>query len=163
MSLPSDDELVNIARLLGEQLCSHGERLVLAESCTGGWIAKVITDLPGSSVWFDRGFVTYSNESKVQQLGVDPDLIDRYGAVSQETVAAMAEGALVRSQAHLSIAASGIAGPGGGSTEKPSGTVWLAWARLDQVTQTRCFHFPGERETVRRQAVAHALQGAITP
>ncbi|MCG5501242.1 nicotinamide-nucleotide amidohydrolase family protein [Ectothiorhodospira lacustris] len=139
---------------------ARGERLVLAESCTGGWIAKVITDLPGSSAWFDRGFVTYSNAAKIRQLGVDPALIEAFGAVSEQTVTAMAVGALIHSDAQLAIAVSGIAGPGGGTSDKPVGTVWCAWARPGRDVQAGHYLLAGDREAIRRQAVVKALEGA---
>ncbi|MCG5514439.1 CinA family protein [Ectothiorhodospira shaposhnikovii] len=161
MMVPSDAELEALARRLGEQLRSHGETLVLAESCTGGWIAKVVTDLPGSSTWFDRGFVTYSNRAKIRQLGVDPGLIDAFGAVSEQTVTAMAIGALNHSDARLAVAVSGIAGPGGGAPDKPVGTLWLAWARPGRDVQVRHHCLAGDREAIRRQGVALALTGAI--
>ncbi len=147
---------------LAECLVSRGRQLAVAESCTGGWIAKLITDLPGSSGWFDRGFVTYSNQAKVEMLGVSPALLDHYGAVSQPVVEAMAEGALARSSAHCALAVSGIAGPGGGSAEKPLGTVWLAWTLAGQGVESQCGHFSGDREQVRRQSVAAAIKGMMT-
>lgn len=135
--------------------------MVTAESCTGGWIAKCITDIAGSSRWFERGFVTYSNQAKMEMLGVAGSTLKQYGAVSEETVREMAAGALRHSQAQLAVAVSGIAGPGGGTPEKPLGTVWLAWQRQGQTCQTRLFHFDGGREAVRRQAVQKALEGVL--
>ncbi len=132
-----------------------------AESCTGGGVAHVVTSVPGSSVWFDRGFVTYSDASKRELLGVSPDTLDRHGAVSEEVVRQMAEGALARSDARVSVAISGIAGPGGGTPTKPVGTVWLAWALAGQETRARCSHYAGDREMVRQQAVLAALQGIL--
>ena len=151
---------------IGQQLRRCGWRLATAESCTGGWIAKVITDSPGSSAWFEGGFVTYSNAAKQRQLGVTAELLQRYGAVSGETVAAMAVGALARSGAELALAVSGVAGPGGGSAAKPVGTVWLAWAQVvaNDATaavapKTHCYQFDGGRDEVRLQAVEMALSG----
>jgi nicotinamide-nucleotide amidase len=151
----------DLAGRVGRMLEVQGRRLVAAESCTGGWIAQCVTSVPGSSGWFDRGFVTYSNESKQELLGVLPDVIARYGAVSAETVAAMAGGALAHSRADCAVAVSGIAGPEGGSPDKPVGTVWLAWQLKGAVAVTRRFRFDGDREAVRRQAVIAALEGLI--
>ena len=150
-----------LAARVGSQLEDRGLRLVTAESCTGGGVAHVVTSVPGSSVWFDRGFVTYSDASKRELLGVSPDTLDRHGAVSEEVVRQMAEGALARSDARVSVAISGIAGPGGGTPAKPVGTVWLAWALAGQETRARCSHYAGDREMVRQQAVLAALQGIL--
>lgn len=133
--------------------------LSCAESCTGGWLAKVCTDLPGSSGWFERGFVTYTNESKQELLGVSAETLFVHGAVSEQTVAEMASGALAHSRAQISVAISGIAGPGGGSLEKPVGTVCFGWALEGGERATESCHFHGDREAVRAQAVLHALQG----
>jgi nicotinamide-nucleotide amidase len=156
-----NDELERLAQVLGQSLHQQQLMLVTAESCTGGWIAKVMTDIPGSSGWFDRGFVTYSNESKQELLGVDADTLERYGAVSEATVVQMAIGALANSRSNAAIAVSGIAGPGGDTPDKPLGTVWLAWALPGRSVQTRCEHFIGNREAVRRQAVYLALEELI--
>ncbi len=145
---------------LGERLTRRGARLATAESCTGGWIAKVLTDRPGTSHWFDRGFVTYSNQAKQEMLGVPAETISAHGAVSRETVLAMAAGALAHSDADFSVAVSGIAGPGGGTPDKPVGTVWLAWGTPEGV-EAACEHFPGDRTQVRAAAVARALQGLL--
>lgn len=145
---------------LAQLLLARGLMLCTAESCTGGLIAAACTDRAGSSVWFERGFVSYSNASKTDLLGVPEDLIARHGAVSQEVARAMAAGALAHSQAQLSVAVTGVAGPGGGSADKPVGTVWLAWAMGSQV-RTECQHFEGNREAVRQATVVHALQGLI--
>ncbi|MFP4682679.1 MAG: CinA family protein [Ectothiorhodospira sp.] len=160
MSRPTDQDLHVLAQAAGESALSSGVRLATAESCTGGWVAKVITDIPGSSRWFDQGFVTYSNAAKQAQLDVPGRILEQVGAVSAETVRAMALGALARSQAGVAVAISGIAGPGGGTPGKPTGTVWLAWARRgeDRVA-TAGHHFAGDRDAVRRQAVAAALEG----
>jgi nicotinamide-nucleotide amidase len=134
---------------------------VTAESCTGGWIAKLLTDMPGSSAWFERGFVTYSNEAKRELLGVPNGLLVEHGAVSEPVVRAMAAGALSHGRGDLSVAVSGVAGPGGGSTTKPVGTVWLAWSGTGGATAARHCLFKGDRDAVRRQAVAAALEGAL--
>lgn len=157
----SDTALQSLAAELAELLLREGQMLALAESCTGGWVAKVCTDLTGSSAWFERGFVTYTNESKQEMLGVSGETLARFGAVSEQTVAEMAMGALARSHAQLAVAISGIAGPGGGSAEKPVGTVCFAWTRSGIGTQVERQCFEGDREQIRRLAVAHALQGAM--
>jgi len=146
---------------LAERLLARGETLVCAESCTGGWVAKVCTDLPGSSGWFERGFVSYTNLAKQEMLGVSAATLETHGAVSEATVREMVDGALAHSAAHWALAISGIAGPGGGSADKPVGTVWMAWAGPGGWHRTDVYHFPGDRETVRRQAVAAALQGLL--
>ncbi|WP_286236854.1 CinA family protein [Neptuniibacter halophilus] len=140
---------------------SRGVMLATAESCTGGWIAQQITAVAGSSDWFDCGIVTYSNRAKQQLLGVSDVSLSRFGAVSAEVVKEMAEGVLARSDAGLSVATSGIAGPGGGSEEKPVGTVWFAWAERGKPTRCHKMQFEGDRESVRKQAVSHALQGFL--
>lgn len=156
----SDDRFAPLVAQLAERLVARGEMLATAESCTGGWIAKVLTDQPGSSAWFDRGFVTYSNQAKEEMLGVPEEIIAMHGAVSHETVVAMAAGAVARSRASWSLAVSGLAGPGGGTPEKPVGTVWLAWASPDGVGSV-CEHFPGDREAVRAATVERALRGLL--
>ena len=152
------DKLGGLARRLGEGLLKRRLVLACAESCTGGWVAKTVTDIPGSSAWFDRGFVTYTNEAKRQMLGVRAETLERQGAVSEETVRQMAEGALMHSSADLALAISGVAGPGGGSEEKPVGTVCFAWSARDGRTWVRCKRFNGNREAVRRKSVAYALE-----
>ncbi len=147
---------------LGEALVARGWMLSCAESCTGGGIAARATSVAGSSAWFDRGFVTYSNESKQEMLGVDGNIIAAHGAVSEQTVLAMVEGALARSRAQVAVAVSGIAGPGGGSATKPVGTVWLAWQIAGRPAVARCFHFDGDRNTVRCQAENAALDGLLS-
>ncbi len=154
-------EILTRARALGEGLQARALRCATAESCTGGWIAKAITDVAGSSGWFECGFVTYSNQAKEQLLGVRGETLAAYGAVSRETVIEMAEGALARSPAGIAVAVSGIAGPGGGTPERPVGTVWFAWAGAGRPTRTERCRFPGDREAVRRQGVLHALQGLL--
>ncbi len=147
-----------LAEQLGSVLKEAGHVLVTAESCTGGWVAKQVTDIAGSSSWFDRGFVTYTNEAKQEMLGVDARIIEQYGAVSLQTVAAMAEGSLHYSSATVSIAISGVAGPAGGSPEKPVGTVCFGWAFHAKSVFTQQQYFTGDREDVRRQSVDYALQ-----
>ncbi len=154
-------EIVSWARALGEKLQAHGIMAATAESCTGGGVAYAITEISGSSAWFDRGFVTYTNQAKQQMLGVPNELILARGAVSAEVVAAMAAGALAHSNAQLSVAISGIAGPLGGTAEKPVGTVWIGWDRTgnEAPIRTHCFQFAGDRQQVREQAIVMALQG----
>ncbi len=155
------DALANLAQRLAAALAARGLMLATAESCTGGLIAKTLTDLPGSSAWFERGFVTYSNASKTGLLGVDAALIAEYGAVSQACARAMAEGALVHSHAQLALAVTGLAGPSGGTTEKPVGLVYLAFALTGQPAHTRRCVFAGDRLAIRAQAAAEALAGAL--
>lgn len=149
-----------LARQLGEALRAHDMTLVTAESCTGGGIAQAITRISGSSAWFDRGFVTYSNESKEEMLGVSPETLEAHGAVSEATVREMVDGALQYSRAQVALAVSGIAGPIGGTPEKPVGTVWFAWGTNKSV-QATCHHLPGDRDTVRAKSVQIALHGVL--
>ncbi len=135
-------------------------KMSTAESCTGGMIAASCTDLAGSSAWFDRGFVTYANEAKSQMLGVPMELISTHGAVSELVARAMALGAVYRSQAQVALAVTGVAGPTGGSPEKPTGTVWLAWC-IEGVASAQLMHFDGDRQQVRLATTAHALQGLL--
>ncbi|MBF0254929.1 MAG: CinA family protein [Gammaproteobacteria bacterium] len=158
--ITNDATLAAEAQALADQLQTQGLSLVTAESCTGGWIAKLLTDIPGSSGWFECGFVSYANAAKQAMLGVAEETLLSQGAVSRETVAAMVRGALAHSGADLALAVSGIAGPGGGSAEKPVGTVWLAWGRRDGEPRCQLYRFAGDRDQVRRQAVLAALQGA---
>ncbi len=153
------DLIHQLACRVGEQLIHRQMMLVTAESCTGGWIAKIITDIPGSSRWFERGFVTYTNIAKREMLGVREETLEIHGAVSEQTVLEMARGALAHSHAHLSVAVSGIAGPGGATPGKPVGTVWFAWARQGGEVESYLEHFPGDREAVRQGAVRVALEG----
>ncbi len=150
-----------LAQQVGEVLLQQGRMLAVAESCTGGWVAKVLTDLPGSSRWFERGFVTYSNRSKQDMLGVAAATLDAAGAVSEATVREMAEGVLQHCPADLALAISGIAGPGGDVPGKPVGTVCFAWAARGGVPRVETRHYGGDREAVRRQSVAHALEGLL--
>lgn len=149
--------LEDVVQQLSTELQRRGWMLATAESCTGGMIAAACTDLPGSSAWFDRGFVTYSNAAKTEMLGVPAELIAAHGAVSEEVVRAMAEGAVARSAAQVSIAVSGVAGPDGGSTDKPVGTIWIAWC-LAKDCQTTLYHFHGSRHAIRQQALRTALR-----
>jgi nicotinamide-nucleotide amidase len=157
-----DTELVALADQLGQALKRAGCWLATAESCTGGWLGEVLTTVPGSSGWYERGFITYSNTAKREMLGVRTETLTRFGAVSEQTARAMAEGALVASQADLTVAITGIAGPGGGTPDKPVGTVCLAWAARKRPTRTTTERFSGDREAVRRQAVKAALAGLHT-
>jgi len=154
-----DTGLTQYAAELSGQLHRAGLIMATAESCTGGWVAKVLTDIIGSSEWFDCSFVTYSNQAKQGMLGVRAETLERHGAVSDAVVREMVAGALARSRADLALSVSGIAGPGGGSAEKPVGTVWFAWQRRDGEPVTACHRFEGDRDGVRRQAVVMALQG----
>jgi len=153
--------LILIVEQLATLLVQYNKQLTTAESCTGGGIAKVLTDLAGSSVWFERGFVTYSNQSKHEMLGVAEATLEKFGAVSQETVIEMATGALKNSHANFSLSVSGIAGPGGGSDEKPVGLVWFSWAvkedAMINILSCRKQVFSGDRESIRLQAMEHAL------
>ena len=159
MQIPSDAQLREQAQALGERLRAAHDALVTAESCTGGWIAKCLTDIAGSSDWFDSGMVVYSYEAKQALLGVRPQTLEQHGAVSRETVIEMVSGALVNSGASVAVAVTGIAGPGGGSADKPVGTVWVAWKRRGGYARAEMFQFAGDREAVRRQTVAAALKG----
>jgi nicotinamide-nucleotide amidase len=157
--VPTDEALRTLAADVAG--CVQRQRLMLvtAESCSGGWIAKTLTDLPGSSAWYDAGVVTYSYEAKEALLGVNPRTLEHAGAVSEETVLEMVSGALARFGAGVAVAVTGIAGPSGGMPDKPVGTVWIGWKRRGGYAHARLFHFPGDREAVRRQTVAAALIG----
>lgn len=159
MTLPTDDDLNRLAGAVADDVRAHNQMLVTAESCTGGWIAKVCTDLEGSSSWFDAGVVTYSYGAKEALLGVNPHTLERTGAVSEETVLEMVSGALARFGAGVAVAVTGIAGPSGGTLEKPVGTVWIGWKHRGGYARAECFHFDGDRDAVRRQTVAAALSG----
>ena len=156
-----DYVLEGLGARVGSALRARQRVLAVAESCTGGWIAKVITDVPGSSGWFDRGFITYSNTAKLELLGVPETILLAQGAVSAETVAAMATGTLAQARADVAVAVSGVAGPDGGSADKPVGTVYLAWLQRDQAVRVERRQFAGDRDTVRRQTVIAALQGLL--
>lgn len=160
--MPFDDETLAAARTLLDAYRRRGLRLATAESCTGGLLAALLTEIPGSSDAFDRGFVTYSNTAKCEMLGVDSRTIAVHGAVSEEVARAMADGALARSQADIAVAITGIAGPGGGSADKPVGLVWFALASKESETQARAHRF-GDigREAVRLESVSTALEMAL--
>lgn len=157
----SDQQLAEIAEQIGDTLQALRLMLITAESCTGGWVGQVVTSISGSSHWYDRGFITYSNASKREMLGVSTDILSRFGAVSEQTARAMAEGAVNSGVGRVSLAITGIAGPGGGSEDKPVGLVWFAWAGNGRQSRTESCQFDGDRQTVRRQAVAHALHGVL--
>jgi len=150
--------LSSLSVAVGEALSARGWMLATAESCTGGWIAEAVTATAGSSGWFDRGFVTYSNEAKVDMLGVSLLTLATHGAVSEATAVEMAAGALAHSGAQVAVAVSGVAGPGGGSPGKPVGMVCMAWAVAGEASRVVTLHFAGDREAVRLQAVEHALR-----
>lgn len=154
---PAQAELEALAAAVGEALLQRGERLATAESCTGGWIGQCCTAIAGSSNWFDRGFITYSNEAKQDMLGVPRQTLRSEWAVSEATAGAMVQGAIARSRAQWALAVSGIAGPSGGTPAKPVGTVCFAWAGPENWVALETCHFAGDREAVRAQTVAHAL------
>jgi len=156
----TDTELGSLAGELGAALKARGWHVACAESCTGGWIAKTLTDLPGSSAWFGWGYVTYANEAKVRALGVEMELLEEHGAVSEPVVRAMAEGIQRISGAEIAVAVSGVAGPGGGTKERPVGTVWFAWTG-PAGTRAQVHRFDGDRDTIRHASVARALQGLL--
>lgn len=156
------ENLAILAQEVGDQLKQINACIATAESCTAGGLGYWLTSPPGSSAWFERGFITYSNQAKMDMLGVPVDVLTQFGAVSEETAIAMAEGALIRSNADLSLAITGLAGPGGGSISKPIGTVWLAIAMKGLQTRTELKHFSGSRETIRLQSISHALQFILT-
>ena len=155
------NDLYGLACQTGMALNQAGLMLATAESCTGGWVAECVTEVAGSSGWFDRGFVTYSNAAKTEMLGVDARLIEAHGAVSEAVVLAMAAGALRHSRAQVAVAVSGIAGPSSGTPDKPVGMVWFAWQRLGREAEARMMRFEGDRRAVRRQAVKMALRGLL--
>lgn len=161
MPLTSDDAgVIALATRLGRALAAEERMIATVESCTGGLIAQALTETPGSSQWFDRGFVTYSNEAKTDLVGVPAPMIASHGAVSEPVAAAMAEGAIARSRAWLALSVTGVAGPGGGSEAKPVGTVCFGWACRGGPVRVLTQHFEGDRAAVRRQAAVFALQGA---
>ena len=154
------DELIELAASVGAALKEKHLFLATAESCTGGGVAQAVTEIPGSSEWFDCGFVTYSNDSKTALLDISPALIAQHGAVSEEIAEAMAAGALANSSADVSLSTTGIAGPGGAVPGKPVGTVCFCWAK-GRTTHTERMVFDGDRQAVRQQAVTHALKGLL--
>ncbi|MEM5399545.1 CinA family protein [Paraburkholderia sp. EG287A] len=158
--MSTDSVVHQLAIRVGNKLRDGRLMLATAESCTGGMVATAITDISGSSVWFERGFVTYSNQAKTEMIGVPPELIDKHGAVSEPVARAMAEGALSNSRAQVSLSITGVAGPGGGTPEKPVGMVSFGWSnRLHTSVETLVFK--GDREQIRVQAAAHALRGLL--
>jgi nicotinamide-nucleotide amidase len=161
MNAPDQSSLEALAARVGAALLADRLTLATAESCTGGWVSQCLTAIAGSSEWFERGFVTYSNAAKREMLGVSEETLAAHGAVSQPVAVAMAEGALRHSHADWALAITGVAGPTGGSAEKPVGTVCFAWAGRDDGTTTETWHFAGEREAVRAQAAARALEGLL--
>lgn len=162
MSDSLSNSIPELVQQLADKLLAKKLIISTAESCTGGWISQSLTALAGSSVWFDTGFVTYSNEAKQRLLAVPAAIFDSdgAGAVSEATVLAMTAGAIQNSRANLAVAVSGIAGPDGGTEEKPVGTVWIAW-QWESKSLARCFHFSGDRESVRRATVLAALDGCF--
>jgi nicotinamide-nucleotide amidase len=156
-----DADLAALSVAIGEACLARGLTIATAESCTGGWAAQVITHTPGSSAWFDRGFVTYTNAAKADMLGVPMNTIETFGAVSLETATAMALGALQYSNALISLSITGIAGPTGGSSDKPVGTVCFAWSGKNSAPSCERRLFSGDRESIRRQSVLHALSGLL--
>ncbi len=156
-----DAELYELAGRVGDALKARKLMLAAAESCTGGWIGQAVTMVPGSSKWFDRGFVTYTNEAKRDMLGVKAATLEEFGAVSEQTVREMVAGALAGSRAQVAVAVSGIAGPDGGSRQKPVGTVELAWGAKAGDMRTQSVRFLGDRDAVRRQTVIAALEGLL--
>jgi len=159
--IPGDHAIAELAKSVGQALRQYGVMLATAESCTGGWVAQAVTGVAGSSEWFERGFITYSNTSKRELLGVKTNTLVRQGAVSEASARAMAEGALTHSHAQVALSITGIAGPSGGSPEKPVGTVCFAWAGKKRQTRSITAVFTGERDEIRRQAVARSLQGLV--
>lgn len=156
-----DAELYALSGKVGDALQAHGVMMATAESCTGGWIGQAVTMVPGSSKWFDRGFVTYTNDAKQEMLGVSAATLKDFGAVSEQTVREMVAGALAHSKASVAVAVSGIAGPDGGTTAKPVGTVLLAWGTKGGATHALSVRFSGDRDAVRRQTVFAALEGLL--
>lgn len=158
---PTDAELYQLSEQTGQVLRQRGILLASAESCTGGWVGMLITAVPGSSAWYERGFITYSNAAKQDMLGVQSATLETFGAVSEATVLEMAQGALVRSRAQIALAISGVAGPDGGTPQKPVGTVCMAWIRQDGPRLATTCKMGGDRDGIRARAVAAALRGVI--
>jgi len=156
-----EDRLYRLAEDVGAALKARALKLATAESCTGGWIGEAITAVAGSSDWYERGFITYTDQSKREMLGVKAQTLKKFGAVSEPAVTEMAAGALTHSHARAAIAVSGIAGPTGGTSAKPVGTVCIAWSLGKGAVRAQTFHFPGDREAVRRQSVERALAGLL--
>jgi nicotinamide-nucleotide amidase len=160
-SIPGDSEFQELVQALAARLIGKGWKLATAESCTGGWIAKCCTDLAGSSGWFEGGFVTYSNEAKAELLGVEPAILQSDGAVSEAVARQMAEGARRRSAVDIAVAVTGVAGPDGGTEDKPVGMVWFGWMVKGGEPEAEVVQFPGDRDAIRRQTVVHALRGLL--
>jgi nicotinamide-nucleotide amidase len=156
--MPSLDTL---AKQVGDILKKHRLKLTTAESCTGGGLSYWITSIPGSSIWFERGFVTYSNLAKIENLGVSQHTLNTYGAVDEKTVREMAEGALKHSHAEVSVAITGIAGPAGGTPDKPVGMIWIGYAKQSADTHTQLLLLQGDRQSIREQTIEHALTGLL--
>jgi len=156
-----DSDLVELSAAIGAACLARKLTIATAESCTGGWAAQVITHTPGSSAWFERGFITYTNAAKADMLGVPMNTVEAFGAVSLETAMAMAAGALQHSNALISLSITGIAGPTGGSPDKPVGTVCFAWSGKNSTPSCERRLFNGDRESIRRQSVLHALSGLL--
>ena len=161
MARVSDEELHQLAVELADRLCARGWMLATAESCTGGWVGQLLTSLPGSSQWYERGFITYANAAKVEMLGVSEETLATHGAVSEQTASAMAAGALKHSHTQAALAISGIAGPGGGTPQKPVGLVCYGWTLADGTVMSSTCRLDGDREEIRSRAVAAALRGLI--
>ena len=159
MNNTNDESLQQLAAQVGAVLVQRGLMLASAESCTGGWLGQTMTSVAGSSTWYERGFITYTNISKSEMLGVSDATLAQYGAVSEQTAKEMALGTLARSHAQIAVSITGIAGPGGGTAEKPVGMVCFAWAMKDGLARSETRHFTGDREAIRRQSVVVALQG----
>ena len=157
MQQVTESELRELAEQLGECMKAKGMMLASAESCTGGWLAKIITDIPGSSAWFTGSVVSYSNEAKQSLLGVNESTLNEFGAVSGETVLEMSDGLFAHTDADVAVSVSGIAGPDGGTEEKPVGLVWLSWGKRDKSVFANPFNFDGDREEVRKQSIKQAL------
>jgi nicotinamide-nucleotide amidase len=155
------DPVTALAKQLGDALKARGLMVTVAESCTGGGVGEAITRIPGSSAWFDRGYITYTNEAKAQMLGVSPATLGAHGAVSEPTAREMLEGAVARSEASLGVAVTGIAGPDGGSVDKPVGLVYFAWGGKGATPRVEAQRFTGDRRAIREAAVLHALRGLL--
>jgi nicotinamide-nucleotide amidase len=160
ITVPGDGEFARLVEEVSARLLARGWKMVSAESCTGGWIAKCCTDRAGSSAWFERGYVTYSNAAKQDSLGVDAATLEHAGAVSREVALQMAQGACMRAGVEAALAVTGVAGPDGGTPQKPVGTVWFGWS-LAGHSEAEVVTFSGGRDAIRRCSVAHALQGMI--
>jgi nicotinamide-nucleotide amidase len=161
MARVSDEELKQLATELGDRLKARDWMLATAESCTGGWVGQLVTAQPGSSSWYERGFITYANDAKIEMLGVPEATLAEHGAVSEETAMAMAAGALAHSHAQAALAISGIAGPSGGTREKPVGLVCYGWALADGTLMSSTCRLDGDRDEIRSRAVAAAMRGLI--